>query len=48
MEENLALITGYAEQYGIFFIVPLVLLENIPVLGILAPGLTVLFSRRIL
>lgn len=43
MQENIALITAYAEQYGIFFIVPLVLLENIPVLGIFAPGITVLF-----
>lgn len=43
MEENLALITTYVEQYGIFFIVPLVLLENIPVLGLISPGLTILF-----
>jgi len=43
MEEHLAIVTAYAEQYGIFFVVPLVLLENIPVLGLIAPGITVLF-----
>lgn len=42
MEENIALITAYAEQYGIFFIVPLVLIENIPIIGLIAPGITVL------
>lgn len=43
MEEHIDLITNYAEQYGIFFVVPLVLLENIPVIGLIAPGITVLF-----
>jgi len=43
MEGHIELLTAYAEQYGIFFVVPLVLLENIPVLGLLAPGITVLF-----
>lgn len=43
MEEHIAIVTAYAEQYGIFFVVPLVLLENIPVIGVIAPGITVLF-----
>jgi membrane protein DedA with SNARE-associated domain len=43
MEEHITLVTMYAEQYGIFFVIPFVLLENIPILGILAPGITVLF-----
>jgi membrane protein DedA with SNARE-associated domain len=42
MEEHIALITFFAEKYGIFFIVPLVLLENIPIIGLVAPGVTVL------
>jgi membrane protein DedA with SNARE-associated domain len=42
MEEHIALITLFAEKYGIFFIVPLVLLENIPIIGLVAPGVSVL------
>jgi len=43
MEEQIELLIAYAEQYGIFFLVPLILLENIPVIGLIAPGVTVLF-----
>jgi membrane protein DedA with SNARE-associated domain len=43
MNEQLALVTAYAEAYGIFFVVPLVFLENIPIVGLFSPGVTVLF-----
>jgi len=43
MQEYLTLITNTVETWGIWFIVPFLFLENVPVIGFIAPGLTVLF-----
>lgn len=43
MEHYLQLITEYAEVYGVLTIVPLLFLENVPIIGFTVPGVTVLF-----
>lgn len=43
MEQYLGSITEFVAQYGYFFIIPLIALENVPIVGFLAPGISVLF-----
>ena len=42
MEQYLALIISSVEQFGVWFVVGFLFLENVPVVGFFAPGLTVL------
>lgn len=42
MQEYLSLLQSSVEQLGIWFIIPFLVLENIPIVGLFAPGLTVL------
>ena len=43
MENYLTGITDFVTQYGYYFIIPLLTLENVPVIGFFAPGMSVLF-----
>ena len=42
MQEYLSLLQTSVEQLGIWFIIPFLVLENVPIVGLFAPGLTVL------
>jgi membrane protein DedA with SNARE-associated domain len=42
MQEYLSLLLSGVESVGIWFIVPFLALENIPIIGLFVPGLTVL------
>jgi len=43
MADYLASITEFVAQYGYFIIIPLVALENVPLVGIIAPGISIMF-----
>lgn len=43
MPEYFDLINQYIQLYGWYFILPFLFLENIPIIGLIAPGVTVLF-----
>lgn len=42
MEQYLALLQNGIATTGVWFIVPFLLLENVPIIGLVAPGLTIL------
>ena len=42
MQEYLQLLLNGVDQVGVWFIIPFLVLENIPIVGLFAPGLTVL------
>ena len=43
MEQYLQQINDFVAEFGYFFIIPLLALENIPFIGLIAPGISVLF-----